>query len=794
MGCLGIVRGFRSGELALPSLLLVALLTAAACNSSVENTDKTKSAVLAAGSAASSKGRTIRVPEDQPTLAAAMAAARAGDTVKLSPGTYKETLVLKTGVHVVGGPSTIDAAGLEHGIYADASVTCCATVEQLTVLNSSDNGVTLDGARGVQILSCAVRACGIAEGSSGLRMDANAQASVENSEFSGSGYAGLRVLNANLSLKNSQVFGNPVIGLDSEGSTIDVETSAFHDNAFVGIFVSSGAARIGATHITDAIGVYITGAGSGKLQSNLIENNSSYGVFVEQSSALLEQNKIQGSADTALLVTAGSDLGNQQRSTVHLTRNIISGSGTGLQIFNSDAWSDGDHFDQNGIGILAAFGTSMVATGGTALGNTQGIFARDALEYYFCGNPACTLTQLAVAKVQFSLDHMRLENNGAGGLTAWGSAVSAQTSTMNGNGDGVVAFSGSDYQLGDGVVHHLETPGTVSVQASQMNGNSGTGATEDGTSTLRLEANLIQGNAGGVQVFNGGTAQLTNNVIQNNQGDGVTISHGSTAELEANSINSNAGSGVDVMAGSDPASQLRSSARLAKNVVAANAIGFQVMNSDAASVGDHFDQNTGYGLNVVFGAVLRATGGTVSGNQYGGAWARDMNFFCANADCSLQQLAVATAQLSLDHMRIEHNAFNGCAATGAQVRIASSSLSDNGGNGGVIAFSGWDYDLGDGVSRHVEMPGKVTVRASSFTGNTAWGAIVKGASTLDLGGPEGGGNSFVGNGTFAVVNQTSPMASVAAEGNWWGTANAAAIAAMVSGPVDFVPFLTAPRL
>jgi Right handed beta helix region len=740
----------------------------------------------------SAKSRTIRVPEDQPTIAAAMAAAGAGDTVKLDPGIYKETLVLKTGVHVVGGPSTIDATGLEHGIYADKSVTCCATVEKLTVQNASDNGVTLDGARGVHILACAFRACGVVEGSSALRMDDGAQASIESSEFSGSGYAGLRVLNSDLSLKNSQVFGNSALGLDSEASTVDVATSTFHDNTFIGVFVSSGVATIDGAHITDAVGVYITGTGSGTLHGNVLENNSSYGVFVEQSTAVLEQNQIQGSADTAVLVTGGSDLSNQKRSTIHLASNSVTGSGTGLQIFNSDAWSDGDHFDHNGIGVLAAFGTSIIATQGTALGNTQGIFARDALEYYFCGNADCTVTQLAVATVHLSIDHMHLDNNGAGGLTAWGSSVSAQASTMNGNGDGVVAFSGSDYELGDGIVHHLETPGVVSVQGSQMNGNTGTGATEEGTSALRLVGNLIQGNGGGVQVFDGGRVQLTNNVVQNNKSDGILISHGSTGELDLNNVKANAGSGVDVIAGWDPSNQLRSTARLARNVVMANAIGFQVINSDATSEGDSFDQNVGYGLNVVFGAALEARGGSVSSNQYGGAWARDMNFFCTNADCTLQQLAVATVRLSLDRMRIEHNAFNGCAATGGQVKITASLLNDNGGNGGVIAFSGWDYDLGDGVGRHVEMPGLVTVRNSSFTGNTAWGAIVKGESTLDLGGPAGGGNSFVSNGTFAVVNQTSPAANVSAEGNWWGTGTAASIAALMSGPVDFVPFLMSP--
>jgi hypothetical protein len=108
-----------------------------------------------------------------------------------------------------------------------------------------------------------------------------------------------------------------------------------------------------------------------------------------------------------------------------------------------------------------------------------------------------------------------------------------------------------------------------------------------------------------------------------------------------------------------------------------------------ASEGDHFDQNLGYGVTAAFGGSFAAAAGTVSQNQYGGVWARDMNFSCANADCSLQQLSVAKVRVSLDRMQILNNAFNGCAATGGQVSISASVLSGNGGNGAIIAFSGW---------------------------------------------------------------------------------------------------------
>jgi hypothetical protein len=71
-------------------------------------------------------------------------------------------------------------------------------------------------------------------------------------------------------------------------------------------------------------------------------------------------------------------------------------------------------------------------------------------------------------------------------------------------------------------------------------------------------------------------------------------------------------------------------------------------------------------------------------------------------------------------------------------------------------------------------------------------AIVKGQSVLDLGTGSVGNNSVVGNGGRGVVNETSPLAAVSAEGNWWGTTDPGTIAALMSGPVDFVPFLTSP--
>lgn len=57
-------------------------------------------AVLSSGKAISPK--TIHVPHDKKTIQAAMDYAKAGDTVLLAPGTYKEAVILKSGVTLTG--------------------------------------------------------------------------------------------------------------------------------------------------------------------------------------------------------------------------------------------------------------------------------------------------------------------------------------------------------------------------------------------------------------------------------------------------------------------------------------------------------------------------------------------------------------------------------------------------------------------------------------------------------------------------------------------------------------------
>ncbi len=76
----------------------------------------------------------INVPADQPTVAAAIAAAAAGDTIKLAPGTYTEKLVVDKPLTIKGADrdTTIITCGIDEG---DVAITANAdlTLEYLTV-------------------------------------------------------------------------------------------------------------------------------------------------------------------------------------------------------------------------------------------------------------------------------------------------------------------------------------------------------------------------------------------------------------------------------------------------------------------------------------------------------------------------------------------------------------------------------------------------------------------------------------------------------------------------------------
>lgn len=115
-------------------------------------------AVLGPGSAGATAGRTLYVFNHNTqsasahdngkgagcgnaaysTIGAAVAAASAGDTVKVCPGTYAEDVVVGKALTLTGQNATIDASGLDNGVQVLASG---VTVQGFTVENAIGEGI-----------------------------------------------------------------------------------------------------------------------------------------------------------------------------------------------------------------------------------------------------------------------------------------------------------------------------------------------------------------------------------------------------------------------------------------------------------------------------------------------------------------------------------------------------------------------------------------------------------------------------------------------------------------------------
>ncbi|MCB1234103.1 MAG: right-handed parallel beta-helix repeat-containing protein [Verrucomicrobiae bacterium] len=88
-------------------------------------------------------GDEIRVPEDRPTIQAAIDAAESGDVVRVSPGTYRERIRLKPGVILrgagdndkAGAEATILDGGGENGDAPGVTMAEGATLDGFTVTN-----------------------------------------------------------------------------------------------------------------------------------------------------------------------------------------------------------------------------------------------------------------------------------------------------------------------------------------------------------------------------------------------------------------------------------------------------------------------------------------------------------------------------------------------------------------------------------------------------------------------------------------------------------------------------------
>jgi hypothetical protein len=104
-------------------------------------------------------------PGCKSTITAAVNAASAGDTVLIAPGTYKEDVIIKQSVSLIGsdGRTVIDASGLPNGIFIDGMASAPAAgvwhvvVSGITVRDANFEGILVANASDVSLTGNVVK-------------------------------------------------------------------------------------------------------------------------------------------------------------------------------------------------------------------------------------------------------------------------------------------------------------------------------------------------------------------------------------------------------------------------------------------------------------------------------------------------------------------------------------------------------------------------------------------------------------------------------------------------------------
>jgi len=176
---------------------------------------------------------TTYVPDDYPTIKAAINAASPGDTIMIKAGTYYENLVVSKSLSLVGedrDTTIIDGNGKGIAIY----VTC--NVSQVLIrgftLHNGQPGIKLGAYSNDNI----IMNNRIENNLSGIVLEESSRNSIINNIIENNVFNGIHLIMSNTAGGGNQIIGNDIIGnLNGVNSfcTVTISSNVFSDNDFI---------------------------------------------------------------------------------------------------------------------------------------------------------------------------------------------------------------------------------------------------------------------------------------------------------------------------------------------------------------------------------------------------------------------------------------------------------------------------------------------------------------------------------------------------------------------------------
>jgi parallel beta-helix repeat protein len=425
----------------------------------------------------------VYVPDDYPTIQAAVDAVNAGDTIIVRDGTYTEN------VNVNKPHLTIQS---ENG--ADSTIVQAADQND-SVFGVSADYVTISGftVKGVDF--------GIYLGADHCIISDN---KVSNNSFG-----------ISLHFSSGNTFTSNTVSNNSVG--FDLLCSS--DNELTGNIVNSNSYGISLQH--ESSGNELTG--------NTANSNTHEGIFLYYSS---NNNELMG--NTALNNEYGIYLEGSSGNT--LTDNIANNNyyGIGLNDSSGNTLTD-NTANNNGFGIRLESASNNKLTGNTANSNNGfGIFLHNSSANTLTDNTASNGNMWGIF-LYYSSNNNKLTSNTASnteyGITLQDSSGNTLTSNTASNNDqeGICLYSSSGNTLTDNIA----------------NSNTEYGIVLQGSSGNTLTSNTANSNnARGIALWNSGGNTLTDNIANSNTEYGIVLQDSSGNTLTDNIANSNTEYGI----------------------------------------------------------------------------------------------------------------------------------------------------------------------------------------------------------------------------------------------------------
>ncbi|MBX7266405.1 AAA family ATPase [Micromonospora sp. Llam7] len=489
-------------------------------------------------------------PGCQPTIAAALAVARAGDTITVLPGVYRETLTLDRDVVVQAeeGSGTVTIEPVDGmAVFAGRAD---ATLRGLVIKGGTDTLPTVQVAGSLRLVDCAVNSTSVVA------------VHVRGGRFTMTGGTVANPTGAGLLFEAGG--GGVVTGV----TVRQIGTTAV-------AVVSEARPSLRDCVITDVakVGVYSARAGAGELTGCEISRCGGPGVLVESQGAItLTGTTIRDVQAAGAVVTDGSP------SFIDCEVRSAGGHGMVFSGTSTPSVADCRVSATAGHGILvleSATGsiTDCSVTGAAAAGiavrdDAAPVVERGTVDgcepagLVFLDRAGGTVTDLAVRggaigvavtdQAGPQLRRLSITNAGEYGVSVTGESTAAMAGIRVADcGQAAVLAGGGTPRLSDLVVRggregvRVTLGGAVHVEGADLADGSGTGVRVRGGGTACLSRVRIRGGEGpGVHFEAGSSGTLHGCEVVGNGGDGVRIDTAEEIELTGCTVTGNRGEQV----------------------------------------------------------------------------------------------------------------------------------------------------------------------------------------------------------------------------------------------------------